>query len=198
MRVVFLDIDGVLNYEKSKSYKDNLYLGIDTIRAKRLAKIVEATDAKIVLTSTWREFFAIGKTKWEQPSQTGRYLYNKLRRQHLFVYGKTTEKIAWKYRGHGIQKWLNEHPEVTDFVILDDELFTDYYELGYIDRVIKTIYHTDIDDFGGLTENLVYSAINILNKGPISGQGPVMDPDFIRFWKAENFRTPDKHDLFRI
>ena len=71
MNVIFLDIDGVLNYSESES-RNGLYLGIDSKRIKNLAKIVAATDAKIVLTSTWKDSYVIGGYK-DQCSKTGKY-----------------------------------------------------------------------------------------------------------------------------
>ena len=56
MKIIFLDIDGVLTsdmYEESRAEKrdDNR---IDLSRVKLLRDLVKASDAKIVLTSTWR------------------------------------------------------------------------------------------------------------------------------------------------
>ena len=56
MKIIFLDIDGVLNsdmYEANRTdwLDDN---SIDPSRVKLLADLVKASDAKIVLTSTWR------------------------------------------------------------------------------------------------------------------------------------------------
>lgn len=64
MKLIFLDIDGVLNtsqtfkrryYEYKKTGKYNLE--IDEFRLNYLRQIVEATNAKIVLSSTWRSGF---------------------------------------------------------------------------------------------------------------------------------------------
>ncbi len=50
MKLVFLDIDGVLDVFSSKSYLQTLLPGA----VERLRRIVERTVAKIVVISTWR------------------------------------------------------------------------------------------------------------------------------------------------
>ena len=55
MKIIFLDIDGVLNSKAYDSKRDwNKQTNIDETRLPLIKQIVEATDAKIVLTSTWR------------------------------------------------------------------------------------------------------------------------------------------------
>ena len=57
MKIIFLDIDGVLNsakYDKKRTADDG---NIDTTRLPLLKHIVDSTKAKIVLTSTWRKFW---------------------------------------------------------------------------------------------------------------------------------------------
>ena len=53
MKVIFLDVDGVLNsqqlFEKSE---DAQLISVDEENIKNLKKIVDATGAKIVLSST--------------------------------------------------------------------------------------------------------------------------------------------------
>ena len=60
MKVVFLDIDGVLNEEKSRSRCCG-YKGIDDKKVENLAKIIKTTNAAIVLISTWKD-------DWFRPS----------------------------------------------------------------------------------------------------------------------------------
>ena len=54
--VIFLDVDGVLNCKTSKSYvtteDGQVFTGIDKDKVKRLASIVAATGADIVLSSS--------------------------------------------------------------------------------------------------------------------------------------------------
>ena len=61
MKVLFLDIDGVLNNDKTFEEVHDYYvktgyhkveIGLDMV--ERLFKIIEATGAKIVLSSSWR------------------------------------------------------------------------------------------------------------------------------------------------
>ena len=115
MKIIFLDIDGVLNSEESVvknshlgNYRD---LPSDPM-INNLNYILDNTNAKIVVSSTWRRLF--GKTGMD-------YL--------LFLRGVnpdsvidiTPEKMSgYDSRGHEITMWLDEHPEVTHFVILDD------------------------------------------------------------------------------
>jgi hypothetical protein len=53
MRVIFLDIDGVLNCSKTKNPRDFPYL-IDRKLLKRFKALVRRTKARVVLSSTWR------------------------------------------------------------------------------------------------------------------------------------------------
>ena len=57
MKIIFLDIDGVLNCSESKSECLG-YTGIDTVRIKRLKRIIEETNAKIILISFEQEIDA--------------------------------------------------------------------------------------------------------------------------------------------
>ena len=54
MKVLFLDVDGVLNYEGCDSYFGSVHFVVEE-KVRLLADIISETDAEIVLTSTWRE-----------------------------------------------------------------------------------------------------------------------------------------------
>jgi hypothetical protein len=53
MKVVFLDIDGVLNCSKTNNPRKLPYV-IDPKLLKRLKRLLRRTGAKVVLSSTWR------------------------------------------------------------------------------------------------------------------------------------------------
>lgn len=140
MRVIFLDIDGVLNAnddfggkKKPNPYVSSddgyRYCGISTSKVKRLKWIVDKTDAKIVLVSSWKgdyEDYLRNRT-----NRVGKYLYNKLRKQELRIFD-TTYRFSFNFhshRGAEISTWLADREEpVESWVVLDDEIFRDYGE----------------------------------------------------------------------
>jgi len=169
MKVIFLDIDGVLNWDKSKACfydpETNLtYLGIDKARVRRLADIVRASAAKIVLVTDWKEDFEIGAYKQEK--KHAKYLNNKLREFDLKVYDKTMTEIKTYNRGVNIIRWLDKHPEVTEYIIIDDSFFkySNISDPRIEEHFIKTVGNfKDIDELSGLTDGLVPIAVGMLH-----------------------------------
>lgn len=148
MNVIFLDVDGVLNMHGSG--------GLFTLNRKRLQlldKLVKDTNAVVVVSSTWRIDF-----------QHMRKLRNVLGYRGIKIIG-VTDQLGLSanggryYRGHEIQKWLDEHPEVNNYVILDDDS-------DMLDSQLRNFVQTDGNI--GLTETLVYRATYILKNGPNS------------------------------
>lgn len=66
MRVIFLDIDGELTYT---GYRNEKTQDIDLEKVALLKEIVETTDAKIVLSSSWK--CGYDKTTGEKKSFIG-------------------------------------------------------------------------------------------------------------------------------
>lgn len=152
-KVIFLDIDGVLNCQSSKSGCGS-WIGIDNSKVKILKEIVDKTNAKIVLTSSWKTF-------WERDYNLithhhGKYLNNKLRKQGLHILDKTEDK--GRNRGKGIYDWIKKH-NIKNWLVLDDDIFKDYDE-EIIRHWIKTDFY---DNNGGLQKNHIEKAIKILN-----------------------------------
>ena len=127
-------------------------MGITGARVKKLKKIIEATDAKIVLTSSWR--VAYWSYLSDRTNRMGKYLYNKLRKENLIILDTTTTRGC--ARGKGILQWLSEHPDTQQWIILDDEIFDDY-DNTILSHLIKTNEQT------GLTDELANKAIELLN-----------------------------------
>ena len=157
MKVIFLDIDGVLNEEKSRS-RCGGYRGIDNKKVEILAKIVEETGARLVLTSTWKNHWQPSYKEFQ--GLLGNYLDRKMKKQGLRVCSKVASKdrrTGFHFsRGESILHCLLRN-KVEEYVILDDYQF-DYDGCGLTDYHVKTDNKN-----GGLTEELAQKAIEILN-----------------------------------
>ena len=155
MKVIFLDFDGVITTQKSK-YK------LDSDALHLLGKIINSTDAKIVISSSWRQRTLEGTIKALQ--DTSDFRLNGIEFPFIDrivgitdkIYGVALtdkEKHISLLRGVEIREWLNEHPEVTNYVILDDD--SDML-LEQANHFVKT------DTYEGLTNENVEQAIDIL------------------------------------
>ena len=156
MKVIFLDVDGVLNLSAREARSPSGYIGIAEKCVRNLKSIVDQTNAYIVLTSDWKYGWSPDN---ERCDPEARYLNKKLNRHGLHIM-TTTREDERRHRGHGIKDWLERNPHVTDWVVLDDELFEDFEPLGILPHFIQTDFHAD-----GLNESKAIHAIVHLNGG---------------------------------
>ena len=140
MKVIFLDVDGVLN-----SARDGYSINLENdYHFEMLKKIVDATDANIVLSSSWR----IGFSVLSLPEKN---LIERLEKYGMEIMDFTPCMTVT--RGDEIREWLSNNWPVESFVILDDE--GDMAEFKET-NLVKT--NTSI----GLQEKDVDKAIEIL------------------------------------
>lgn len=154
MKVIFLDIDGVLNYVCAEAREPGGCIGIADEPLAVLADLVQRTNAEIVLISSW-------KTRWEMGEQChrmGQYLNERLASVGLSIIDKTIDNHD--DRGHGIAKWLDAHPEVESWLVLDDDIFPDYDEEFIRPCLMQTNFYT-----GGLRKEMLPICLEILNGG---------------------------------
>lgn len=150
MKVLFLDIDGVINTQRSVSnprvqpegFTANLYgvSKLDPICVARLNKLLEITQASVVISSSWRLLFDDVKDLAKYLTSEGvvANIIDKTPR-----WAKSYIPGQMKYgRGLEIQEWLDEHPEVTKFVILDD----DSDMLHLMPYLVKTSWAEGLED----------------------------------------------------
>jgi len=117
MKVLFLDIDGVLNskrtllafdaYPRSYHYKDMQIF--DQVALSLIRRLCDETGAQICLSSDWRI---------DDLTKTVIHPLKHAVGLGLPVRGCTP--ILTGSRGTEINAWLSEHPEVTNYAIVDD------------------------------------------------------------------------------
>ena len=124
MKVIFLDIDGVLVTRNSIKYQylnfpDETNIRFSKKAVKNLNKLVRLTKAKIVISSTWRLFHSLEK------------LQNIFEEQNIeseIISTTSVEKATVEEdipRGQKIADWLEQHPEVEQYLIIDDDVQAD-------------------------------------------------------------------------
>ena len=104
------------------------------------------------MTSTWKSEWSKGA---DYKSEDFKYLENRLREFNITIFDKTNDHIS--NRGEGIKKYLCTHPEITNWVVIDDIKFDDY-DNEICEHFINTDY-----SYRGLTFKLALEAIEILN-----------------------------------
>lgn len=161
IKIIFLDIDGVLNHELF--YKANRHVtedvpypasNIDPVSIKKLNRLIRRTGAKIVITSTWR----LGRTIMElQDILESRGFEGE-------IIDKTDSldfKINWTCRGNEIFKWILDNERIVgnrfdynNYLILDDD--TDML-------FQQTKNFIPINSFYGITNEVINKGIEVLN-----------------------------------
>lgn len=163
--VVFLDVDGVLNTKNScVSAPSGTYVGIDKARVFVLANAMKKTySAGVVLTSTWKDM--------RNDSEDYIYLLSSLEKYGIRVVGKTEEERT-SQRELGILNYLKLHPEIEDFVILDDNQFgfDGYRKLweSFLDTQGKGIEHSVLASKRPSIQAMLF--LDAIRKGEIEWQ----------------------------
>lgn len=184
MKVIFLDIDGVLNTErKVKEVYDNDNLDshdefgrlFDENSLYWLNKIIDETGAEIVISSSWRND-GLGTLRKMWRKRFGEYYHDYGISNNPYKYfdkitdttfslttsnykeqknliRQLSEEDAWK-RGWQIDIYLRTHPEIENFVIIDDD--NDMLNC-------QQKYFINAKDPNGIEEEHYKKAIKILN-----------------------------------
>lgn len=153
MKVIFLDFDGVLNCEKYISRCGNSGINIDITRLQLIKNLVEVTNAKIVLSSSWREHW---EKECHKCDAVGLEINNIFAEFGLTIYDKTPKLNA--RREQEIEQYLDQNTDVENFVVFDDCYLSSNVINGHF---IKTSYYKN-----GIEEDDVLKAITIF-KGEV-------------------------------
>lgn len=144
MKILFLDFDGVLNLEPKGSTDGKFYKPAMINLEFLLNKI---PDLKIVVSSAWRKngLESVRNTLKENGVDP---------RKVIDITGDEQSKDKKDHRGYQVECWLDRHPEVKHFAILDDK--SDFVPLRH--KLVKT------SSYEGLTQAKVEKVIEILSE----------------------------------
>ncbi|KXY51001.1 hypothetical protein AT268_31145 [Bacillus cereus] len=147
MKLIFLDIDGVMNHSNYfVRSKHHMLQAFCPTALANLKEILEKCDAKIVVSSTWRK---LGSVKILKRAIFSHYGLQK------YVIGRTPE-LRGEPRGAEIQAFMDNFKNPIDrFIIIDDG--DDMLHLS--DRLVLTNPYED-----GLNHRKRDEAIQLLNE----------------------------------
>lgn len=145
MKVIFLDVDGVLNcYPNDHVTHAEKKAMLHNDLVNRFKTVLRLTGAKIVLSSTWR----LSKHGRNTLKSKGLNFISCTPRMPLMGGAEMME------RGKEIQAWLTDHPEVEKYCIIDDDS-----DMLPHQKHFKTSFTT-----GGLTVEIANEVIAYLNR----------------------------------
>ena len=154
MKVIFLDIDGVLNSIAFDRERTSEQGNIDETRLPLLKQILDETGALIVLSSSWRKH-------WDkEPSlcdNLGAEINSIFAIYDIAIYDKTP-RLQSNDRAEEIRLWLSQNESTTAYAILDDIAF------GWGADLQEHLVKTNSRIGRGLEYFHVEKATEILNK----------------------------------
>lgn len=150
MKILFLDVDGVMNNEetlKKTAHRFQGVIGIDPYLALLVNRIIEATGCKVVLSSSWRG-----------SAESHEYIEKCIGTKLHDITGRCCAGI----RGVEIYQWINKNipyneRDKTPYAILDDDSDMLIWQK---DNFFQTSFKT------GITEKISQDVINHLTKSP--------------------------------
>lgn len=155
MKVIFLDIDGVLNVENNG--RDEFGRVFNPDYSENLKTIIDQTSAKIIISSAWRHKkggIDTLKAMWKHRNLAGEIL--------AVTNSRNSQRVL---RGSEIQYFLDTfefqsycNQEITSYVILDDDNDMLSEQLPFFVQCSNE----DFTEFG-LTKERANRAIQILN-----------------------------------
>lgn len=151
-KIIFLDFDGALNTEhyqgllqyQGKPWQDEYGAFFDPKAVKQLKRIIDATDADIVVESSWK-YLGLDAMKelWKVRNLPGTII-------------DITPSLLGKNKGVEIASWLSKYAKQDiRYVIIDDE---------YVILDSQLPHFILTNPYEGITEEQANRAISMLNE----------------------------------
>ena len=163
-KVIFLDIDGVLNTKwwytqmDRNTPKDKYGYAFDPRSVANLKKILDETGAEIVISSSWKSFgISELEDMWQDRGLPGKLIGitpNSVS-DEMLLNADLDHMELFHIRGMEIKEWLDKHgKKVSHYVIIDD---MDNFLPEQISHFVQT------DPEVGISEDDVDKAVRLLN-----------------------------------
>lgn len=150
MKILFLDVDGVMNCQDTFRKEPNAHFPIDTYMAFLVGKIVLDTGCKVVLSSSWRHH-----------KESVEYIHRRI----VDIYDQTGDEpyddnrpsgAENCQRGREIKTWMDSQKYKIDaYAILDDDS-------DMLPEQLPNFFKTSW--FTGLTPEIAKQVVEHLNK----------------------------------
>ena len=153
MMILFLDFDGVMVTDRYQAQltavnsplRDDYGAQFDPVCVENLRRIIDSTDADIVVISTWKMEMGLEgiQQMWDARQLPGK------------VIGVTPD-IDPIHRGDEVQAWLDANPGAVRYAIIDDTPFLNFFNEEQLPHLFK------VDERTGLDEKTVTKVIELL------------------------------------
>jgi hypothetical protein len=145
MKVLFLDIDGVINtvggelglrycygIDPMEESPNKYSIPFDPACLYYLRTIVEDTKCKIVISSTWRHGETVETMQeWFKCPVIKNAIIDKTPSFTSLSHPELKDRKGRVQRGEEIKWWLDQHPEVTRYAVLDDDTDMDIVDKNF-------------------------------------------------------------------
>lgn len=143
MKILFLDFDGVMVTDRYQAQmmainsplRDEYGAQFDPVCVENLRHIIDATDADIVVTSTWKMEMGLDgiQQMWDARLLPGK------------VIGVTPD-IDPIHRGEEIQAWLDANQGTVRYAIIDDCPILEFFREERLPHLFKVDERTGLDE----------------------------------------------------
>lgn len=159
-RIVMLDFDGVIN--KERRFYDGL--PIERELAQKVAHLVTALDASVVVSSDWRHHYNL------QELRTILQHFGDLDPKRVLGTTHTPREQGSGIRGEEIARWLERHKHPVQLAVLDDN------HLGRFNMDVVRPWFIKTNPRYGVTKANLQQAKALLTSGPVfSRQSVALD-----------------------
>lgn len=167
-KVIFLDIDGPMIPYRCRflTNQTSVMTLFDPVAVSLLNGLCEELDCKIVLHTSWLQIMGSDYTLKHCIAQG-------LKAEHFHQDACCKEDFNWRYTR--VAEWLNRHPEVVDYAIVDDDGYNDDLYSGVPYRESLCLHLVLVNYYEGFLYSTYNNIRKVLNELGFSGTFELSD-----------------------